>query len=175
MGDRDGMGGRAERWLTAALLAATILVGVAAAWPSLTWRPTPVEVEPRPLRAQIEGAVATPGLYTVSETALLADLIAAAGGLTANADRVLIDLARPISDGDLVWIPERPPPTPRGQDPRISINTASPEELQRLPGVGPVLAARIIAARPFNRIEDLRRVRGIGPATYQRIAGLIRP
>jgi competence protein ComEA len=169
------MGERAERWLTAALLAVTLLVGVAAAWPRLTWQPVPVQVEPRTMRAQVEGAVAAPGLYTLSDTARLGDLVEAAGGLAADADRTLVDLTRPISDGDLVWIPERPPPTPRGLDPRVSINSASLEELDRLPGIGPALAARIAAARPFDRTEDLLRVRGIGPATFARLAGLIRP
>lgn len=169
------MGERAERWLTAALLVATVLVGVTAAWPRLTWRPAPVDVEPRPMRAQVGGAVAVPGLYTLGETARLADLVDAAGGLAVDADRALVDLTRPISDGDLIWIPPLPPPTPHGLDPRVSINTASPGELQSLPGVGPAIAARIVEARPFDRLEDLLRVRGIGPATLERLGGLIRP
>ncbi len=57
----------------------------------------------------------------------------------------------------------------------ISLNRATAAELESLPGIGPVYAERIIAARPFDSVEDLLRVRGIGPATFERVASLVAP
>lgn len=57
----------------------------------------------------------------------------------------------------------------------LSLNTATLEELEALPGVGPVLARRILEGRPYGRVEDLLRVRGIGPATLERLRPYVRP
>jgi competence protein ComEA len=70
--------------------------------------------------------------------------------------------------------PAQPPPTGKlaEGDPPIDVNAASAEELQRLPGIGPTLAARIVAERakrPFAAVEDLRRVSGIGPKTVEKL------
>nr|WP_277621330.1 ComEA family DNA-binding protein [Thermus arciformis] len=63
------------------------------------------------------------------------------------------------------------PPVPEP----ISLNAATLEELEALPGVGPVLARRILEARPYRQVEDLLRVKGIGPATLERLRPYVRP
>jgi hypothetical protein len=73
-----------------------------------------------------------------------------------------------------------PPPRPAGRRPRpappaerLDVNRASENELATLPGVGPALAARIVAARPFSDVDDLRRVRGVRRATLERLRPLL--
>jgi len=110
------------------------------------------------------------------------DAIEAAGGLTDAADRSRVNLAAVLHDGDLVHVPQTnaaepaaPPTRPGGEV--VYINTASTAELETLPGIGPGLAARIIAYREengrFRGMEDLDQVSGIGPSTLADLEGLI--
>lgn len=62
-----------------------------------------------------------------------------------------------------------PPPEP------VSLNAASLEDLEALPGIGPTLARRIVEGRPYRQVEDLLRVKGIGPATLERLRPYVRP
>jgi competence protein ComEA len=118
----------------------------------------------------VSGAVAAPGLVVVSADARVADAIAAAGGSTRDADLAAVNLAAPVHDGEQVVIPAVADDGPASGavegDGRIRINRASVDELEQLPGVGPVLAARIAAHRddngPFRVVEDLLDVPGIG-------------
>ena len=123
------------------------------------------------LTVHVSGSVVQPGLVTVGEGARVADAIAAAGGATPDADLGGINLAEAIADGARLHVPrigDSAVDSPRGTDAEglISINRATVAELQELPGVGPVLAQRIVDRREssggFNVIEDLLDVPGIG-------------
>lgn len=118
----------------------------------------------------ISGAVLRPGLVTIPSSARIADAVAAAGGAEPGADLGGLNLAAPVRDGDQVVVPlfGEAPLTNSDSGGGIDLNHSSATELEALPGVGPVLAARIVAFResngPFNAVEDLLDVGGIGEA-----------
>ncbi len=133
----------------------------------------------------VSGAVVRPGVVTLPGGARVADAIEQAGGAMPDARLDRLNLARPVEDGEQVHVPrvgeDAPPPAEpasRGvlPDGRIDLNAASQAELETLPGVGPSRAQAIIAEReerPFRVPGDLRRVPGIGEATFQRLAPLV--
>lgn len=128
------------------------------------------------ITVDISGQVAIPGVYTLEAGARLADLCEAAGGLTSSADLDAINRAGILTDGQKVYIPEQgenlsTSPSDAGVAPGlVNINTANIDELQRIPGVGPVTASRIIEYRDeyggFGKIEDIKNVSGIGEKTF---------
>jgi competence protein ComEA len=135
----------------------------------------PDSAQSRPvLFVHIIGAVATPGLYQLHEGDRAVDAVAAAGGLTPDADQAQVNLARFLSDGEQIVVPrvgEAPPPAVAGAAPgeaggAININTANAAALEELPGVGPALAERIVLWREANgafaSVDDLLNVTGIG-------------
>lgn len=133
----------------------------------------------------VSGAVRTPGVVRLPERARVADAIDAAGGAMPDARLDRLNLARVVADGERVHVPrvgeDAPPPEEPGSrailpDGRLDLNLATQAELETLPGVGPARAQAIIAereARPFRVPGDLRRVPGIGEATFQRLAPLV--
>lgn len=163
---------RSEAVLTWGLLAACLAMVALALVPRLAERPRPLQVQASSVTASIEGAVARPGLYELPWGARVADLVAASGGLAPGAARGLVALADPLTDGEVVQVPR----TTDGRGvPRISLNEARVDELERLPGIGPALAQRIVAARPFATLDDLLRVSGIGPAKLAGLRPRVRP
>lgn len=139
------------------------------------------------LYVHVAGAVVEPGLVQLAPGERVADAIAAAGGATDAADLDRVNLAAPVTDGEQVYLPaegETPPAAPEvgtssgetgdeGSSAVVHVNTAGPDELETLPGIGPARAADIIAYRerdgPFQSVEDLLQVPGIGPATLERL------
>src|SRR5215210_30806 len=146
------------------------------------------------LTVAIQGAVATPGLYVLGGSARVQDAVLAAGGTTADADLASINPARRLRDEDLIVVARRPLPgidpasteaaidggaTPGVPDPggadapqtTIDLNQATVLELDRLPGIDPTLAQRIVDYRtangPFRTIEALAEVQGISPRMVQ--------
>jgi competence protein ComEA len=128
----------------------------------------------------VAGAVNQPGVYSLPINSRVIDALKAAGGSVKGADLSDINLARVVKDGEQVYIY---PPQKTGSSVRISpqrakakvsgpiaLNRASAKELESLDGIGPVLAARIVAYRkvngPFLTIEDLLKVSGIGAAKF---------
>ena len=157
------------------------LVITAVPLPTIT--PTAPTPTPGPLHVSVGGAVQQPGDYTLPAGSLLDDALRAAGGPTDDADLVQINLAQDLYDGQRVHVPYPgevlPTPTPHGlsADGRVDINLADATLLQTLPKVGPTTAGRIIEYRetqgPFETIEQIQEVKGIGPATFEGIKDLI--
>lgn len=148
---------------------------------------------PAPYLVHVTGAVLNPGAYEFMPGSRIRDALAAAGA-SPQADVQALNLAAFLEDGQRLTVPaiaptQKPgqpaataPAAPLVEQPAqasllININTASQAELELLPGIGPVMAARVIEYRDenggFEKIEDLLDVSGIGPATFERIKNLI--
>ncbi len=184
------------RLLSQAVLALAIAASAAGVVAILLRDPSPGAVEivlptstpPSDVRVYVTGAVNEPGVHLVEEGARLAEAVEAAGGAAPDADLVAVNLAIRVADEDHWHIPrigEAVPPSttvpgsadsPGGSD-KLDVNSASAEELETLPQIGEVRARDIVAHRdangPFNTIEDLIEVSGIGPRTLDTIRDLI--
>ncbi|MGI9528331.1 MAG: ComEA family DNA-binding protein [Acidimicrobiia bacterium] len=142
-------------------------------WPSaqapVAESPIVAVVEADRLTVHVSGAVVTPGVVEVPGSARVADAVAAAGGATASAELGAMNLAAPLQDGDHIAVPSVGEANGGAEQANgIDLNTASASELEALPGVGPVLADRIVEFRDqhgrFASPEDLLDVPGIGEA-----------
>lgn len=160
-----------EDGLTILLVVACGLLAAIALVPRWLERPAPLRVEVPDVQVSIEGSVARPGVYRLAWGARVADLVSAAGGMLPGAAHELVALAEPLTDGDVVQVPAAV--DPEGER-RVRLNSASVDELVRLPGVGPELARRIVAARPFASVDELVRVRGIGARTLAALRSRVR-
>ncbi|PWH17569.1 MAG: hypothetical protein DDG60_01745 [Anaerolineae bacterium] len=143
---------------------------------------------PEPISVYITGAVERPGVYQVPRGSRLVEVIAAAGGLLEGAEINQINLAEKVQDGQRIDIPGAGPfPTPQlviggsgllvtptiPPGGLININTADAALLETIPGIGPTIANRIVSYReangPFQKVDDLLKVPGIGPNTLEKI------
>jgi competence protein ComEA len=143
-------------------------------------RPT-VSAGPGLVVVHVVGAVAGPGVVRLPVGSRVLDAVAAAGGATGEADLARLNLARVLVDGEQVAVPGPgdPDPPPEGAPGGgaagpLDLNTATPAQLDELPGVGPVLAQRIIARRPFTSVDELDEVSGVGPTLLERLRPLVR-
>ena len=139
------------------------------------------------LTVHVAGAVKKPGLYTLPSGSRVQNALDAAGGAKSDADLDTLNLAELVSDGQKIYVPSQSETRVAAADmplrserasqasPRfpIDLNRASAEELEQLPGIGPVLAARIVELRRqrgrFHSVEELLDVHGIGPKRLEQI------
>lgn len=140
----------------------------------------PASSAPAMLVVSVTGRVNRPGLVRLPAGARVADAIEAAGGAAAGVDLGGLNLARKVVDGEMIAVGVTPPPgAAAGGDGGgtagglVDLNTATVTELQTLPGIGEVLAQRIVEFRDrhggFRAVSDLRQVEGIGDAKYQQL------
>ena len=142
----------------------------------------------RQLVVDVVGAVRWPGLYRLRDGTRIADAVAAAGGTRPKAELDAVNLAAPLADGEQVVVPARgaagaaaasPPAAGSSPAAPLDLNTATAEQLDALPGIGPATAAKIVAYRqahgPFRSVDELDGVPGIGPARLAQLKGLVIP
>lgn len=129
-------------------------------------RYTPIDLKlakPTLMEVEIKGAISNPGVYTLKRNSSISTLIKRSGPLLENADTSRISFTHILQDQDVVVIPEIK---------LISLNSATKEELQTLPGIGPSIAQRIIDYREsstFQTLEQIKDVKGIGEALFNKI------
>ena len=138
-----------------------------------------------PVVVHVVGAVRRPGLYRLREGDRTADAVARAGGATARADLALVNLAAPVVDGAQIVVPARvqsaagAPTAPAAARGPLHLNTATVEQLDELPGVGPATAQKIVDYRQehgaFTSVDELDAVPGIGPARLAELRELVAP
>jgi len=169
-------------------------------------RPQP-SAPPGRLIVSVVGLVRNPGLVTLATGARVADALQAAGGVVTGADTIGLNMARPLGDGEqivvgLAPVPGQPPslrssvaagstptsgtpsrtPSRGPQQPRagqvLDLNAATLDQLDALPGVGPVTAAAIVAWRQangkFTSVDQLGDIDGIGPSRLEKLRPLVR-
>lgn len=166
---------------------------------------SPAAEPDHPVVVSVVGLVHTPGLVTLAPGARIADALQAAGGPVNGADTIGLNMARPLGDGEQIVVglapapgqptalgssvasgstptSKAPPPRPGSVKPKageaVNLNTATVQELDALPGVGPVTAAAIVAWRQangkFTSVDQLADVEGIGPARLEKLRALVR-
>jgi competence protein ComEA len=156
---------------------------------------TPVQPVTRPKAAaaklvvvDVAGAVRRPGLYRLRSGSRIDDAIASAGGPTPKAQLDSVNLAAPVADGEQVVVPGRgaagvaaasPPAAGSSPSAPLDLNSATLEQLENLPGIGPVTAQKILDYRQqhgaFHSVVELQGVPGIGPAHMAQLKGLVIP
>lgn len=151
------------------------------------------DARPKVMYTDIKGSVKEPGIYSFSSEERVYDVLKRAGGLLEEADSDRINFSAKIEDQQVLYIPavgEEPPEhlnqsaSPEGKQStadtepsKININTASPSELQQIPGIGSVKVQEIIRFREengsFQKVEDLQEISGIGEKTVEKLKNFV--
>ncbi len=184
-----------RRLIAGALLLAVVLVlgarhllGAGTASQAAPVPVAPIRADAGPaLVVHVVGAVHRPGLYRFAGRSRVADAVARAGGATHHADLALINLAAPLADGTQVVVPVKAPAGSAGSSGGgataptgpVHLNIATLEQLDTLPGVGPVTAQKILDYRQkhgaFSSLEELDAIPGIGPARIEQLQDAAAP
>jgi competence protein ComEA len=142
------------------------------------------------LVVHVVGEVHRPGLYRLRDGARVADAVRRAGGASRKADLAALNLAAPLVDGTQVLVPSRAPTvasvgegassgTTGAPSGPVSLSSATVDELDELPGIGPITAQKIVDFRaehgPFASVDDLDAVPGIGPTRVEQLRDLVTP
>jgi len=163
--------------------------GATAAQRSVDTRPARSEpLSEKLLVVDVAGAVRRAGLVRLPTGSRVADAVARAGGFTRRADRDGVNLAAPVSDGQQVVVPAAGAAggaaaaagsSPTAPAAPVSLSSATAEQLDTLPGVGPVTAQKIVQYRTehgaFHAVDELDAIPGIGPARIEQLKGLVVP
>ncbi|MGI8807967.1 MAG: helix-hairpin-helix domain-containing protein [Acidimicrobiales bacterium] len=158
--------------------------------------PVPLSTPPVTVTVHVAGQVASPGVYAVPAGGRVADAVLAAGGTAGEADLEQLNLAARVADGERIFVPRKGEPapavvaaTPPAGSPvgggakgapagPVDLNTATAEQLEALPGVGPATSKAILAYRTshgrFRSVTELLEVPGIGPAKLEALRPLVR-
>ncbi|WP_373197355.1 helix-hairpin-helix domain-containing protein [Enterococcus faecium] len=151
------------------------------------------DARPKVMYTDIKGSVKEPGIYSFSSEERVYDVLKRAGGLLEEADSDRINFSAKIEDQQVLYIPavgeelpehldqlassEGKQPTADSEPPKININTATPSELQQIPGIGSVKAQEIIRFREengsFQKVEDLQEISGIGEKTVEKLKNFV--
>lgn len=183
------------RFIGLGALAGLILLTVALVWRGARNETIVLQVQSADdssvLQVYVGGEVRSPGLYTLERGSRVADAIEAAGGITAVGDTSNLGMAAPLRDADQIIVGRILPSADAGETPRtstqagsgtidsaaININTASVEELESLPGIGPAIAGRIIDYRQrhgfFRSVDELEHVQGISHRMVEELRPLL--
>jgi len=181
------------RWMDAAIgvLVGVVLAGIAL-WVAspprghpITLEPPPPTPTPAPLVVDVAGAVLRPGVYSLPRGSRVNDAVRAAGGFSPDADPDAVNLAAFLADGMRIYVPRRGAPTSSAMplistaasdstpSAQLDINSATVEDLEALPGIGPTLAKRIVEYRaehgPFHDLDELVNVKGIGSSLLAKL------
>ncbi len=141
-----------------------------------------VSAERQGMTVYVAGAVANPGVVLLAQGDRVIDAIEAAGGPLPEADLEDLNLAQPVQDGQKIEVPAlgspgNSPQNGGGESEKVNLNNADRELLERLPGIGPTLAERIIAYREknggFRSVDELEKVAGIGKKKLEEIRDLV--
>lgn len=170
----------------------------AASGPTAGGPPAPLaSTPPVTVTVHVAGQVASPGVYAVLAGGRVADAVVAAGGTSAEADLEQLNLAARVSDGERIFVPKKGEPVPAfvggapsagaGTGPGgakvtpagpLDLNTATAEQLDTLPGVGPATSKAILSYRArhgrFRSVTELLEVPGIGPAKLEALRPMVR-
>jgi competence protein ComEA len=169
-----------------------VLAGKVLLRPARPAVPPPVRIAAPAARASaprlfvnVVGAVRRPGLYRLKDGSRVADAVIRAGGPTPKAQIELLNLAARIADGEQIVVPRRGLANPSAVASGavaagpVHLNSATLEQLDALPGVGPVTAQKILDYRQqhgaFGSVDELDAIVGIGPARLEQLRGLVAP